>query len=287
MDPYWPHMTSGLKGWQQFSHCRCFPGFAVCWYKALFGQNYKTSLKKPAMIYLQAWGLQHKLWLSCSSLPATVVSFKLATCRGYSVFTSETRKFKMILYPLISTELTRGQGCVGGGGSCKADSECCSKKCQRISFNNYRCEFGNGCVSGGGSCDADSECCSKRCQRITPNSYRCEKGNGCVSGGGSCDADSECCSKKCTHITSNTNRCEFGNGCVNGGGSCTADSDCCSNRCERISFNTYRCERAGRGLGKMDSNNLWMSWWQLILLLRTVLYIVPQYVLYCKSEPVT
>lgn len=102
MDPYWPHMTSGLKGWQRFSHCRSFPGFAGCWYKALFGQNYKTSLKKPAKIYLQTWGLQHKLWLSCSSLPATVASFKLATCRGYSVFTSETRKFKTILYRIHS-----------------------------------------------------------------------------------------------------------------------------------------------------------------------------------------
>ena len=68
------------------------------------------------------------------------------------MFTAETRKSIMIMYPLISTELTRGQGCVGGGGSCKADSECCSKRCQRISFNNYHCEFGNGCVNGGGSC---------------------------------------------------------------------------------------------------------------------------------------
>jgi len=69
--------------------------------------------------------------------------FQTSYMQRYSVFKSETRKFKMILYPLISTELTQGQGCVGGGGSCDADSECCSKRCQRISFNNYRCEFGN------------------------------------------------------------------------------------------------------------------------------------------------
>jgi hypothetical protein len=78
--------------------------------------------------------------------------------------------------------------CVGGGGACSSDAECCTGHCTPGGM----CEA---CRPGGATCGSLFECCSLSCSGGT-----CEA---CGASGAPCLSGASCCSGTCDQFTSN------------------------------------------------------------------------------------
>src|SRR5215216_1297671 len=103
--------------------------------------------------------------------------------------------------------------CTSIGGTCTADTQCCTGMCD---------ERGGTCVCTpvGQSCSADSECCIDNCDS---SSGKCAPA--CVPNGDSCFSSRECCSANCD---SSSGKCAA---CRPTGDSCFFSSECCSANC--------------------------------------------------------
>src|SRR5215208_609473 len=77
-----------------------------------------------------------------------------------------------------STTSTTTPMCLPNGGSCEADSECCTNICDTGICASCRSEFS--------TCDADIECCTGICSLT-----RCSR---CRQGGDICATTDDCCS---------------------------------------------------------------------------------------------
>ncbi len=101
--------------------------------------------------------------------------------------------------------------CVGRGGDCSADTDCCEGPCTA-----GVCEMGCGAL--GIDCAAGTDCCSGVCEAnvCAPDA--------CVDLGGSCATNSNCCTGFC-----DAGSCAMPPDCDATGAACS--DNCCSGRC--------------------------------------------------------
>jgi hypothetical protein len=112
------------------------------------------------------------------------------------------------------------QCCAGGSTSCEEDEDCCG----RMACEGGECE----CVGEGGLCDRDIECCEVDGEDYICVAGACASGDGCARETESCSADGStepmCCGGlRCdAPLTDRDSRC-----CASLGNRCRNDMDCC------------------------------------------------------------
>ena len=161
-----------------------------------------------------------------------------------------------------------GPTCVGRGGECAADTDCCEGPC-----TGGLCEMG--CAALGIDCTAGADCCSGNCEGNVCAPAACiDIGGACVSSSnccsGVCDATSgtcdnpptcdatgalcsaNCCSGICADEAGTT--CSPGDSgclcatpaeCVAQGEACSVDAECCNNLCDKPGDGPGTCANPG------------------------------------------
>lgn len=115
--------------------------------------------------------------------------------------------------------------CKAPGAACTQASQCCSLSCDGTCQTT-----GNLCTVAGGSCGANTDCCSNICTGGTCVAA----GQGCSTLGESCTMGSNCCSLNCQDFGSDGGqdlRCAPASSCGARGEICAQNSDCCSGVC--------------------------------------------------------
>jgi hypothetical protein len=114
-----------------------------------------------------------------------------------------------------------GVGCLAGGDTCAADTECCSSMCDP---STHLCGAA-ACKAAGDSCAVAGDCCNLNCVGGTCSAQQCvSDGQPCTAGGSTCcSGPSACQGGTCMQL---------GNGCHTAGNACTVDMDCCSGKCD-------------------------------------------------------
>ena len=118
---------------------------------------------------------------------------------------------------MLDGDVSDGNSCVGRGGACANESDCCEGPCE-----GGLCTTGS-CAADGVTCGVAGDCCSGACGAGNVCVPRTPQ---CAANGQACGGSGDCCSGNCDGAV-----CAPGAGCSNTGAVCAASTDCCSGNC--------------------------------------------------------